>query len=425
MKHLFSRHPFATLAVAATVAVACIVWAFFVIGRPLPPRTVVMSTGPDGGAFREYGERYRAALARDGVDLRLLPSRGNVENLGRLKDAASGVSVGFVSGGLTSAKDSPGVLSLGTIAYDPLWIFCQGLREPVQMNDLRGRRVSIGPEGSGTRAIVLELLRANAATDAFTFLPLTPGLGGEALLRGEIDCACMATSADAPIVKKLLADERVSLVSFPRVDALVALYPHLRKLTVPRGVGDLAKDLPRADVTLPASMASLAVREDVHPAIQFLLLQAAVDIHSGPGIFRRPGQFPAAEPVDVPLSRDAHAFYKSGGSFFQRHLPFWLAVLAERVLLVLVPLAGVLYPLLRVIPAVRAWAIEQRLWRLYTELRDAEAGVASGAPGAAAALAELERKVNLVRVPRSHARGLYTLKQHVALVRDRLGKGPG
>jgi TRAP-type uncharacterized transport system substrate-binding protein len=426
VKEFFRRHPILPGAVAASVAAACLLWIFFVVGRPLPPRHVVMTTGPDGGAFREYGEKYRAALAKEGVDLKLVPSLGNVENLRRLKDPASGVSAGFVSGGLTNEKESPELLSLGTISYDPLWIFCRGLPERFQMKDLYGKRVSIGPEGGGTRPMVLELLRVNDAGDAFTALPLTPGGGGEALLRGEIDCACMLTGAGAPIVKKLLADERFALASFPRADAYVAIYPHLRKLTVPRGVGDLAKDLPKEDVTLLASMTSLVVREDMHPAIQFLFLQAASDIHSGPGILHRPGQFPAAEPVDVPLSRDAHAFYKSGGSFLQRHLPFWLAVLGERVLLVLVPLAGVLYPLLRIVPILRGWAIQQRLWRLYSELREVEAGITSGAADGAGALDELERRVNLVRVPRTYARRLYTLKQHVALVRESLAAtGPG
>jgi hypothetical protein len=167
-------------------------------------------------------------------------------------------------------------------------------------------------------------------------------------------------------------------------------------------------------------MTSLVVREDLHPAIQYLLLQAAENVHSPPGLFNRSGQFPAPEPVDVPLSKDARSFYKSGGTFLQRHLPFWLAVLAQRLLLVLVPLAGVLYPLLRVVPAIRRWAVQQKLWRLYTELREVEAAIASGASSGAGALAELERKVSLVRVPRAYARVLYTLKQHVALVRERL-----
>jgi hypothetical protein len=425
MNEFVRRHPLSTAALAVVLAIGVVFWAVFVLGRPLPPRRVVMTTGPEGGAYRELGEKYRKALAREGVDLKLVTSLGNVENLARLKDASSGVSAGFVSGGLTSAADSPEIVSLGTISYDPIWIFCRGLAAPVGLRDLKGKRVSIGPEGGGTRVAMLELLRANDLEKEITALPLTPGGGGEALLRGEIDCACMLTASDAPIVKKLLADERVGIVTFPRADAYVALYPHLRKLTVFRGVGSLAKDLPPEDVTLLASMSSLLVRADLHPAIQFLLLDAASDIHSGPGIFRKPGQFPAAEPVDVPLSGEARTYYKSGGTFLQRHLPFWLGVLAQRILLVLIPLAGVLYPLARLVPAVIGFVIEQRLRGLYTELRRIEARIAGGDEQAGPALAALEAKVAATKVPASAARSLYILKQHVALVRERLHASAG
>jgi TRAP-type uncharacterized transport system substrate-binding protein len=412
------RRPFLVLGLAVAVALACLVWAIFVLGRPLPPRTVVMTTGTEGGIYREFGEKYRATLARYGIDLQLRPSLGNVENLARLKDASSGVSAGFVAGGLTTEKASPGIESLGTISYDPVWIFCRGLQDPVQLKDLNGKRVSINPEGG----VLRDLEHANELEKEITTVPLAPAAAGAALLRGEIDCACMLTGADAPIVKKLLADSRVSLMTFPRADAYVALYPFLRKVTVPRGVGSLAKDLPSQDVTLVAPMASLLVRGDLHPAIQFLLLQAAQDIHSGPGILRRPGQFPAAEPVDVPLSMEARAFYKTGGSFFQRHLPFWLAVLATRFVLVLVPLAGVVYPLLRIVPAVIGFAIDRRLNVLYAELRKIEARIGAGgsAEDVAADLMRFNDKLMQTRVPAYRARSLYTLKQHASLVGDHL-----
>jgi hypothetical protein len=268
--------------------------------------------------------------------------------------------------------------------------------------------------------MMLEAFRVLELKD-FTPLPLTSRVGGEALLAGEIDCACMLTDSDAPIVRRLLADERIALMAVPRADAYVAHYPYLKKLTAPRGVGDFAKDLPKEDVTLLAPLTGLLVRRDLHPAIQFLLLEAASEIHSEPGIFRRPGQFPAPEPVDFPLSKQVLTYHKSGGSFFQRNLPFWLAVLAERLLIVLIPLAGVAYPLLKVIPSVRDWFIEQRVMRLYTELRDVEAVIASGEGDGAARLAALEKKVAAAWVPASHTRVLYNLKGHVAFIRARLG----
>jgi hypothetical protein len=241
----------------------------------------------------------------------------------------------------------------------------------------------------------------------------------------------MLTTAEAPEVQRLLADERVSVIGFARADAYVALLPFLRKVTLPMGVGDLAANRPPHDVTLVAAAESLLVREKLHPAMQFLLLQAADEIHSGAGIFQKPGQFPAPERVDVPLSDEARPFYKSGGTFFQRHLPFWLWVFATRALLILIPLAGLVYPLAQLIPAAVAFEVHHRLSRLYGELRGIETRI--GAPGFAAAdivrdLERFEEKIRRTRVPQWHAQALYTLKQHAGLVRDRFlrsGAGPG
>jgi TRAP-type uncharacterized transport system substrate-binding protein len=418
VKQLLRRRPILVLGVSVAVVLASLVSLVVVVGRGLPPRTVVMTTGPKASAYQEFGERYRSALARDGIRLELKPSLGNLENLARLNDASSGVSVGFAASGLTTEKVSPGVESLGTISYDPIWIFCHGLSDQAQFGDLRGKRLSIDPQGP----IMLELLRAMGLEKEVAVVPLGPAAGGEALLRGDVDCACMLTVADDPIVKRLLADDRVNPMTAQRADALVALYPYLSKVAIPRGAGSLAKDRPAQDVTLVAPMASLLVRRDLHPAVQYLLLQAAQDIHSGPGILRRPGQFPAAEPQDVPLSREAHAYYKSGGSFFQRHLPFWLAVIASRLLFVLVPLVGVLYPLLRILPLVLSFAFERRVNALYADLRRIDARIATGDPVGeiSADLTRLDEEIGRTRVSASRARELYALKHHVSLVSDRL-----
>ena len=210
-------------------------------------------------------------------------------------------------------------------------------------------------------------------------------------------------------------------MSFQRADAFVALYPYLSKVAIPRGVGSLPKDLPPQDVTLITPMASLLVRSDLHPAVQYLLLEAAEEIHSGPGALRRPGQFPAAQPEDIPLSKEARDFYKSGGSFFQRHLPFWLAVLGARLLLVLVPVLGLLYPLLRVVPPAIQYFIERRVNVLYAELRGIEARIGAEPPGEIARdLARLEEKILRARVPASATRDLYVLRRDASLVGARL-----
>lgn len=418
VKELMRRRPALALSLAVAVFLASLAALVMIVTRGLPPRTIVMTTGPEGSAYQEFGEKYRAELARNGIRLELTPSQGNVENLARLKDASSGVSVGFVAGGLTNEKASPGIESLGAVAYDPIWVFCQSLPEGAQFGDLRGRRISIDP-GAG---VMPELLRATGLEKDVTVVPLAPAAGGEALVKREIDCACLLTVAEDPAVKKLLADESVRLMSFVRADAYVALFPFLNKVTVPRGVGSLAKDRPPQDVTLVAPKASLLVKSGLHPALEYLLLQAGEEIHSGAGMLSRPGQFPAAEPGDVPLSSEARNFYKSGGSFFQRNLPFWLAVFVSRLLFVIVPLLGILYPLLRVLPLLIHFAFERRVNALYGELRRIDARIAAGEPAGeiAADLERLDGSIGQTRVAASRARELYALRHHASLVRDKL-----
>lgn len=403
-----------------------VLWAAVIPLRPLPPRTVIMVTGPEGGAYNEFGKRYREILAREGIELRLLPTAGALENLAALSDPRSGVSVGFLQGGATSAKDSPGLESLGTVFYEPLWFFYRSAFRGRGLEGLRGRRISIGPEGSGTRALSLELLARNGIDERFAhLLPLTPQVAAEKLLKGEIDAVLMLASWDSSVVRRLLAAERIELASFPRADAYVALYPYLNKVVVPAGVGDIATNRPPAEAVLFAPKASLAVRTDLHPAIQYLLLDAAMQIHSGPGIFQKSGQFPAAESIDLPLSDDARQFYRSGRPFLQRHLPFWLAVLLSRLLILFIPVIGVLYPLLRFVPALYGWKMRRRIYKLYGELRLIEhtleaRDAGQGMDDLAAQLDRLEDKADSLQVPVSYVGMLYMLRDHITLVRGRL-----
>ena len=414
--------------IVGLVLVVVVSVAIVAILNPPPPRTVVMTTGPQGSAYAEFGERYRALLAKEGIELQLRPSAGAVENLGHLRDPRSGVDVGFVQGGIGNLQQSADLVSLGTLFYEPLWFFYRNVQLDRGLSGLRGKRISIGPEGSGTRALTLALLARNGIDQSFAeLLPFTPQVAGEKLLGGEIQAAIMLTSWDSPVVRKLAGATDVDLVSFPRADAYVALYPFLDKLVLPTGVGDLARNRPPVDTVLLAPKASLAVRRDLHPAIQYLLLDAASQIHGEPGIFQKAGQFPAAESIDIPLSEPARQFYKSGRPFLQRYLPFWLAVLVGQLLILLIPVVGVLYPTLRLMPAVYGWTMRQRIFRLYGELKFLEAeverrGAEQGIEDLGAQLDRLEYRVNHFRVPVTFAHMLYTLRIHIALVRTRIDK---
>ena len=419
----------AVLAVA--VFAVAVLWMAAAYVRPMPPRTLIMATGPEGGAYYEYGKRYREILARDGIELRLLPTAGALENLALLRDKGSKVDVGFLQSGITSAKESPDLKSLGTVFYEPLWFFITDkyLRKGIQ--SLRGKKISIGPEGSGGRELALKLLKRNGIDQGFAdLLSLTPQEAGEKLIRGEIDAAIMLSSWDAPVVQRLLNTNEIEPASFPRTDAYLALYPYLNKVVLPEGVIDLAKNRPASDVFLIAPKANLIVRENLHPALQFLLLKAAEEIHSGPGMFQKAGQFPAAEAIDLPLSDQARQYYRSGRPFLQQHLPFWLAVLVNQLLVLLIPVVGVLYPLLRLFPALYGWQIQRQIFRLYGELRFLEhdletRGADQNMDELNSRLDRIEDKAHHLRAQGIYANMRYTLWMHITMVRERLIKSMG
>ncbi len=416
------------LTVALTVAA---VWVALALFNPTPPRTVRMAMDL-GGLSGELGKRYQEMLARDGVELQLVPSAGAVESIARLRGSDPGISVAIIPSGITNREQSPDLVSLGTLGYEPLWVF---FRSDVVVGKgharaaLAGKRVSIGPEGSAEHALSLEFLARVGVIDqgsGTTLLSLTPQEASDKLLRGDIDVAIVLDPFDSPLVRKLLAADNVALANIARADAFVALYPFLSKVVLPAGVGDMANNRPPTDVALVAPKASLIVRRDLHPAIQYLLLEAASKIHSGPGVFRKEGQFPGAESIDLPLSDQAAQFYKTGRPFLQRHLPFWLAVLAQQLLVVLIPVVAVLYPMLRFVPAAYGWAMRRRVFRLYRELKlieDQTASIDSQAQPVGDLLARLDRlddRTSHFRVPVAFRPLLYALRLHIALVRQRL-----
>jgi TRAP transporter TAXI family solute receptor len=423
-----TRAPFVSRAawlygIAAALVLLAIVGTVAWLG-PLPPKVVVMSAGTAGSDYDLYARQYQAILKRAGVQLRLVPSAGPIENLNRLNDRRSGVMVAFVQGGLTSETQSPQLESLGTVFYEPFWLFLRREIELRRPDDLRGKKLAIGPEGSGTRHLAMRFLALNGvAEDQLQLLPLPAAEAAEALLKGEIDAAAMVASWDTEAVRRLLASSEVNLVGAPRADAYVALYPYLTKLVVPQGVANLATNRPSTDVNLVASEASLIVRKDLHPAIKYLLLEAATRVHSEGGLFRKRGEFPAPAPVDLPIAKDARQFYKSGPPFLQRYLPYGLAVLASQFLVLLIPIFGVAYPLLRSAPTLYAWNMRRRIFRLYGELKFIEVELDDRGGHASeelrSRLQRLEERANHLFVPFAFAPFLYQLRNHIGLVRAR------
>ena len=426
--HPYRHGAFIAAVIATALLLGALLWWALNRISPLPPNHIVMTTGAEGSAYQEFAKEYRDLMAGEGIRVELRPSEGDVENLTRLRDPAAGVDVGFLQGGLTNARESPGLTSLGTLFYQPVWFFYRGSGQtPARLlSELGSLRLSLGSRLSGTRELATMLLaRAGVDTASALIRTLDPEESAQQLIEGRIDAAVIVTGWDAPAVQQLLKAPGVSLLPLKRVDAYVALYPFLEKVILPEGAGDMVRDNPPADIALLSDKTSLIIRRDMHPAIQHLLLYAAEEIHSRPGIFNASGQFPANEAIDLPVSRVAREFYRSGRPFLQKYMPFWLAAIVERLLILLVPLFGLMVPLVRLAPSVYAWQIRRRVLRLYNELRELEHEVDTGAPGEVslemkARLERLEKRAHAVKLPVSYTPMLYTLRDHIALVRRRI-----
>ena len=418
---------FALPALVLIAAAFALAWQFV---RPAPPKKIVISTGAPGGAYHYFGERYRDKLAQDGIEVELRPSSGAVENLRRLKTDDS-VDVGFLQGGIANEPDSDDLATLGSMYLEPVWVFHRKADAHLdRIDQLKGRRIAVGTAGSGAQLFALQLLAANGfATDD----PRLVAVGGmdavAALKRGEVEAFFVVGAPQAPVVDALLHTPGIGLLSFAQADGYVRHFPHLVKITLPRGAIDIRGDQPPRDVQLLAATANLVVKADIHPAIVTLLLKHARDIHSPPGLLQAANSFPAPQDHALPIHPMARRFYDSGPPLLQRYLPFWLAVLIDRLFVMLLPLFAVVIPLSKVIPAIYNWRMRARVYRWYGELKFLEAEIdRAGQDGHSLAaldtflgrLDRIEERAARRKLPLAFSNELYTLREHIGLVRRRL-----
>ena len=414
------------LAPAILLTVAAFAIAFHFV-QPAPPKKIVMASGQKEGRYGYYAKQYKQFLARNGVTLELHPSSGAVQNMALLMDPNSGVDVAFVQGGTGFGANAEDLESLGSLYYEPLWIFHRG--PPVRdLDGLRGKRIAIGAEESGTRALALQLLAMNSAVlPPTTLLPLGGKEGEEQLLKGKIDALMLVAPADTGAVARLAGTRGIHLLSLERADAYTRLFPYLTKLVLPHGVFDLAQDVPAHDIVLVAPTANLIVRDSLHPALAYLLLRAASEIHSGASVFDRDREFPAPRDSGFPLSDVAARYYKSGPPLLQRYLPFWAANLVDRLWVVLVPILAISIPLIRLVPPLYRWRVRSRIYRWYARLKEIELQLEDNTnveelEGFIKRLDEIERSVNRIPTPLAYSDNLYGFRAHIDLVRQRIAK---
>jgi hypothetical protein len=400
--------------------------------EPQPPKHVSLATGPAGSAYAEFGMRYAAALKANGIEVELKPTDGSQDNLQLLR--SGGADVGFVRGGSADPTDEEaGLTSLGSLFYEPLWFFYRTdaaravdrktgrLTSIAQFQKLR---VNVDKPGSGVPEIMERMFRANhmdPQTLQLSNLEQSPAI--EALQAGLLDVIVLASAPQSPLVQRLLRAPDIQLMEFGQSDAYSRRFAFLQAVTLPRGVVDLAADLPPQDLSMLAATTSLLAREDTHPALRQLFAQSAQTLHSGAGWFNRARDFPNTRTSELPVSPEGDRAINGTPPFWQRYLPFWASNLVERMWLVLGGLVVLMLPLSRVVPPLYQFRVRRRVFRWYARLREVENKLEAGTGEREALIEELDnldRVVNKVAVPLSYAEELYALRNNIYAVRKRV-----
>jgi len=418
------RQLFKGLAAAAgIVGSISLILVYFI---PAPPSKVTMATAFKGSSFEYYGRQYREIFARSNIELELRETIGAVENLKLLQDPRSGVQISLMLSGVSDGKHAPGLLSLGTVYNNPYWIFYSSNEQFDRLSQLKGRRIAVGPEGSGTRASAEQILgKGGVNSDTATFLSFAGTAAVEAINDGRVDAVWIIGAPDATAVKSLLQNPNVRIMSLPMAEAFTRIFPDLARLSLPQGVIDIDRNIPPNDVQLIGSTTKVLVRSDLHPEIVQLLLQTMVEVHGESNIFQRVGEFPSGTDVEYPIAPAAIDFYKNGPSFMQRHLPLWISVHAQRAIAVLLTMIALGLPLFRFLPVAYNWITRRRLFYWYAQLKALEASFDTDQTGThlAQKQAEIERieeAVSHIHFPLTFSDQLYNLRSHIDIVRRKI-----
>ncbi|MGH1407588.1 MAG: TAXI family TRAP transporter solute-binding subunit [Rhodomicrobiaceae bacterium] len=414
------------VAVPALLVVGGAFWATYQFIEPAPPKTITISTGGAKGAYYGFGNKYAELLKKSGIDLKVLPSAGSLDNLERLHSTQSNVDLAMMQGGVTEASKRDGLMSLGRIFLEPLWVFYRPDLEISRLTELKGKRIAVGSKNSGTRQLANALLTTNGVTaKTAQLLTLSGSSAIEALDDGRVDAVFLVVAPSSPFIQELLRKTNIKLLNFKRAEAYTRIFPYLSKITLPEGTIDFVDNIPSQDVSLIAPSAALVAKENLHPALAGLLVQALKDVHGKGDIFQKTAEFPKVNDPEFLVTKDTRRSYKDGVPFLQRYLPFWLASFLQRSFILLLPIATVLFPIIKLGPLLYNWRIRNRLLHWYQQLKTLEHNINKDVRHEhfAENMSEIERietTVQLIPVPKDFSDQFYHLRGAISLVRERL-----
>jgi hypothetical protein len=410
--------------------------AVWLYADPPPPRHVVMAAGQPGGSYEALGKKYAAFFEKKGITLELLSTKGAEQNIEFLADRKNPVQAAFVQAGVFNPHGVQGVQSLGTISYDPIWLFYRGVAvKSDRFEEIKARaqyfldsRMSVGEQGSGTYAQAMQILKVNGFDVGAHFLYLSGAKSVEALRKKEIDAAFIVDSFESPNVQALLADPSLNVSAFDRAEAYTRLLPYLQILNVPAGGFSLSRNFPPRDIKLMASTTNLLIDDRMHPALQFLFLEAAREINGKSSFFSEHGQFPSFKYSGVPESPVALHYEKNGSPLLMAYLPFWLAELVNRLIFVFLPFCAVAYPVLLTLPGYRNKRMRRKINQLYGVLKTYEQELTTNFQPETKdeylkKLDLLEYQALQLKVSKSMAGDYYALRTSIDYVRNCLNRG--
>jgi TRAP transporter TAXI family solute receptor len=398
---------------------------------PTPPKTIVITTGAENGLYYRFGEQLAKELAKEKITLEVLPSAGSLENIERLNQSNSKIHVGILQGGVGQVSENPNISALASVFDEQVWIFYRktAFKEPLtKITQLENKLLSIGMPGSGTRDLGLKLLELNKM-DVKSEKPIiklkefTASQSLKALNANELDAVMLVSGPQAPIILEYLRNPQLAIMNFEQADAYSVRLPFLKKVVVPRGVINLAEDLPRKDISILAAPAALVVSEDIHPALITPLMRAMDTSISQLGLLQKESDYPSENGFAWPHNDDAQHFLKNGASFLHRHLPFWSVVWVERAIRIILPLLAILIPLFNFLPKLISMSVEAKTSAVYKKLRVLELAVSANPQKPWQGEWQALRKQALtMKVPKKYAVRVYELRMYIEMTGDRLAQ---
>ncbi len=411
---------------AVIVLLLCLA-ALIYYARPLPPSVVKMATGQPYSSLAALGLQYAEHFKENGVQLELVTTAGASENLALLKQGK--VDVALSLGGMSAGSDAPDILSLGSVEYQPFWLFYRG---PEYEGDnpsefFNAKTFSINIPGSGSRHMVEKILPLHGINveknDRLQQLSSTESV--DALLSGKIDGVFLTAGIESKTIQRILSDPTVRIFDFSVADAYAKRLKFLEVITLPHGSIDLVKAVPPKDIHMVATTTTILTNKKLHPAIQQLFLSTThkIDV-GGKTFFVRPGGFPVYTAREIKLSPVAERYYTKGLPALDGYVPFWLASFFDQIWFYLFAAFAIGYPLAKVVPNQRSLYASLCIADCYEELTEIDHKLMHHLTDhelkeVLAEFDKMEKKVNQLWIPASLHAQFYELKNSVEIVRAR------